>query len=265
MPGRSAGFRLQMLIVLGFLSILMVALAAGALSGVTHIRGSAHEAMTVDARLSQLASEIATQTLESRRYEKDFFLNIPVPSERSDYLAKWQTSSLAIDHDIAAFAASAITEEDRRQATTWRAQFAEYDSQFRQIAALVDRGAITTPQAANAAFTPYKEHIRILAESSIAVANRKAALARAASVSLDAIGARTAGLIGLLVALALVVTTSYGITDLAAFRSQCSNCDARLPFQRWFGDEHYCRGCELARLAQQIDDAEAANARDSLC
>lgn len=75
-PRRPDGLRRQLLIACGLLGVLVAIVAAGAIKGVSNVRSSARKAIAVDGQLSRLASEVATQTLESRRYEKDFFLNV---------------------------------------------------------------------------------------------------------------------------------------------------------------------------------------------
>ncbi len=255
-PTRPAGLRLQLLIACGLLSVIVAIVSVGALEGIAHIRVSAHQAVAVDGQLSRLASEVTTQTLESRRYEKDFFLNVADPRARADYLAKWQTTSTALDQAIAAFAANAATAEDKQQAARWRQQVSHYIQDFEQIARAVTDGHITTSQAANTAFLPSKENIRALTESSVAFADNEAALAVRTSTTLEASGTRTSWLVGLLAALALTVTVGYGAVNTVSFRRFCTDCGAWLPLSQWFGGEHRCRGCDLRRLARLIDEAE---------
>ena len=255
-PGRPHGLRTQLLVALVIVSLLVALAATGALSSTLSVRDSAREAIMIDGRLSQLASEVATQTLESRGYEKDFFLNVADPHARSGYLAKWRTSVTAIEHAIAAFASTATAPEDQRQAEIWRAQLSQYGSHFQQVEGMVDQGEIATPAAANAAFAPFKETIRLLTESAEEVAERKATAADATSATLESTGTRATTFIALLAALALMMIVAYGAADMVPFRRYCVACDARLPFRHWFGGEHYCRRCELRRLEQQIADAE---------
>src|SRR4051812_8640991 len=91
-PKQPGGLRIDLLIMCGLFSVLMAAVSAIALVSIASVRDSARETVAVDGQLSQLASEVTTQSLESRRYEKDFFLNAADPSMRSDYLAKWHTA-----------------------------------------------------------------------------------------------------------------------------------------------------------------------------
>jgi len=171
-------------------------------------------------------------------------------------LTKWRASRIALDQSIAAFEQAAATVEDQQQAARWRAQVARYEQDFELIVQQVTNGNITTPQAANAAFTPFKDNIRILTESSAVIAERKAAIARTTSARLDATGARTTWLAGSLTAIALLVIAGYGATDTRSFRRSCVDCDAPLAVQHWFGGEHRCPSCELDRLTRLVEEAE---------
>jgi rRNA maturation endonuclease Nob1 len=255
-PRRPDGFRLPLLIACAVLSLLVVIVAAGAIAGISSVRSSAREAVTVDGQLSRLASEVATQTLESRRFEKDFFLNVADPRARSDYLAQWQTATAALDQVITAFAAAATTAEDQQQAARWRVQAADYTRAFGQVARAVADGRIASAQAANAAFTPFKENVRLLTESSVAIADHKASLAVEASATLETSGARAIWLVGLLAAIALMAAIGYGTADIVSFRRRCVDCETRLPLRRWFGGAHRCDSCELHHLAHLIEEAE---------
>ena len=90
------GVRFQMIAAFGLLVALAVAILAVALWGLGRVQDSARQATEIDGRMSRLASEVGTQTLLARRYEKDFFLNIDDTNVRADYLTKWRQTSTAL-------------------------------------------------------------------------------------------------------------------------------------------------------------------------
>ncbi|MFL5804367.1 MAG: hypothetical protein ACJ8CR_21815, partial [Roseiflexaceae bacterium] len=94
------GLRIQIMFAFGLLSLLAAGVAATALWGIVRIRDTAHQAAEVDGRMSRLASQIATQTLLCRRYEKDLFLNIGDNSARADYQSKWNTAFAGLEQVI---------------------------------------------------------------------------------------------------------------------------------------------------------------------
>jgi methyl-accepting chemotaxis protein len=262
LPKRRDGLHLPILIACGLLSILVAAMTTLSLKSIMQVSGFAHEAVDVDGQLSRLASDVANQTLESRRYEKDFFLNVEDSYVRQDYLTKWSKSAQALDHAIAAFSAAASTPEDQQQATSWHREASQYITDFKQVAQAVNNGHIITSEDANEAFTPFKENIRILTDSSVAIADQKATLAEQTSTTIAATGTRTIWLVGLLGFVALSVAVGYGIADTLSFGRYCVDCNEHLPIDKWFGGEHRCLQCELHRLARLINQAAARKRRN---
>src|SRR5689334_14296779 len=106
------GVRFQLIVAFSLLIALAAAILGVALWGLGHVQDSAHQATEIDGRMSSLASEVGTQTLLARRYEKDFFLNVADSNARTDYLTKWRQTSTALDGAIEAFAAAATTIDD---------------------------------------------------------------------------------------------------------------------------------------------------------
>src|SRR5687768_17375346 len=123
------------MLAFGVLSLLVAAVAGIALWGLLSVRDSGRQAAAVDGHLSQLANDVALQALQSRRYEKDFFINIEDTTKRADYLEKWKAAFAALDKSIVEFD-EAVTEEaveDQQHATRWREQAARYQQDFTQI------------------------------------------------------------------------------------------------------------------------------------
>jgi methyl-accepting chemotaxis protein len=261
------GLRLQLLIAFGVLSLLVAAVAGIALWGLLSVRDSGRQAAAVDGRLSQLASDVALQALQSRRYEKDFFMNIEDTTKRADYLAKWKAAFAALDKSIVEFD-EAVTEteaaEDQQHATRWREQAARYQQDFTQIEHAVAEGRIANAQVANAAFTSSKMNIQDLTEWSLVTAKRKAATAREASDAMEATGARTIWLVGLLAGVALFIAIIWSMLfaarlmqpvlalQTATSRVAAGDLDARVSLVR--GDEFGL----LARSFNQMTDTISA-------
>jgi methyl-accepting chemotaxis protein len=202
------------MVAFGVLSLLVAVVAGIALWGLFSVRDSAHQAVAVDGHLSRLASDVAVQALQSRRYESDFFTNIDDAFKRDDYLKKWKAAHAALDKAIMEFekaATEANLANDKQQAARWRGQAAQYLEDFGQIERAVADGHITSAQAANAAFTPSKLNIQDLTEWSLVIAERKAATARETSAAMEATGARTIWLVGLLAGVALVVAIFWSL------------------------------------------------------
>src|SRR5689334_19338587 len=108
------GLRAQLMLALGLLTLLTIGVAGAALWGVAAITASSHQAMEVDGRMSRLASQIAIQTLLTRRYEKDVFINIADAEARSTADHNWHLADADLKQAIEAFAAFATTAEDQQ-------------------------------------------------------------------------------------------------------------------------------------------------------
>ncbi|HET9222129.1 MAG TPA: methyl-accepting chemotaxis protein [Roseiflexaceae bacterium] len=273
---RQFGLRLQLLVAFGVLSLLVAVVAGTALWGLLGVRDSAHQAVAVDGHLSQLASDVAIETLQSRRYEKDFFMSVADASTRAEYLEKWRASYAALDQAIDEFDKTAIatgTTEDQQQARDWRGQASHYHDDFEQFARAVAEGSIASTQAANDAFSPFKENIRLLTESSVAFADGRASTALAAGHTLEATGDRTIWLVGLLTGIALVVGMVWSVLfaarllhpvlalQTATSRVAAGDLDTRVKLVR--GDEFGQLASSFNRMTDtistQITEQQRAN------
>jgi methyl-accepting chemotaxis protein len=179
------GLRTQFVLALGLLVILTLGVAGAALWGLTTIRTSIQQGVEIDGRMNRLASQIAVQTLLVRRYEKDFFLNLNDADTRASYEEQWQRADSNLTQAIEAFAAEATNAADQQQAAAWRTALSRYEEGFAQIKRAIVVGSITTPQAANDALTPVKDHVRTLTDSALEVAQHKAAAAQQAESATD--------------------------------------------------------------------------------
>src|SRR5580704_11986773 len=82
----------RVLLALGLMSVLVIAVALSGRMGLSHAKETTREILLKDAHLAEEALEVRSYTLQLRRYEKDYFLNIGAPAVQADYLAKWKTS-----------------------------------------------------------------------------------------------------------------------------------------------------------------------------
>jgi methyl-accepting chemotaxis protein len=173
--GLRGGLRMQLMLALGLSALFVVVVAVGALWGLSGLRATAYEAVQVHGQMSYLASQVSIQTLLTRRYEKDFFLNIDKVDVRAEYLEKWNAAHADLSKAINAFGSDeAATADDKQQAENWGAASLLYQAGFADLVQSVSAGKITTPQEANDALTAIKDNIRTLTDTSLATAQSKA-------------------------------------------------------------------------------------------
>ena len=205
------GLRVQFMLALGLLVILTVGVAGAALWGLTTIHTSIQQGVEVDGRMSRLSSQIAIQTLLTRRYEKDVFLNLNAADTRASYEEQWQHADADLTQAIDAFAAVATNAADQQQVATWRGALSHYEEGFAQIKGAIVAGSITTPQAANEALTPFKDSIRTLTDSALEVAQRKAVAAQQAESAIEESITGVTWQLLVIIALVLVVGLVWSI------------------------------------------------------
>lgn len=265
--------RLQLFLSLGLFSALLAALTASALLSLQRTRAAAHEAINVQSHLQQLAHQLATNTLLCRRYEKDFFLAIDTPTTRAEYFNKWGDAIAALEQTLASYAATATAPADRQQIGSWQQEIERYRGGFLQVRQAIEAGQITTPQAANRALEQFKDPIRIMTDSALEVAQRKAAAADEAGqrvLAISALGMRAillTGILGLVIALLWswifmtrlvrpIAALQHGAQELAR-----GNLAARVTIQR--RDELGLLARSFNRMAETIQqraaDLEANN------
>lgn len=199
------GSRLQFILGFAFLSFLLASVVLASTYSFSRIRTQTHQTIQSDVRLSQLADRVANTTLLCRRYEKDMFLNVADPQQRSEYLTKWEAAFTKLQSAITTFEQAAVTSSDTAQASTWRVESQRYQRAVLDVEQAIRAGTITTPGAANAALAPAKDSIRTLTDTALSTAESKAVLADQANAELNRMMLLSLYLVVGLGALALVV------------------------------------------------------------
>jgi nitrogen fixation/metabolism regulation signal transduction histidine kinase len=179
--------RLQLMLASGLLCAILVGVLALALIGLVRPRTETQQAIAIAGTKSQFANEVAIATLLCRRYEKDIFLNLDLPSTRTTYLNQWQAAYQTLQQAIDQYATLASTDEERQQVEVWRRESKAYQGALLDIEHTITSGGVTTPQAANAALTPFKDSIRTLTESAREWAHRDSVILQQTNTRLTTI------------------------------------------------------------------------------
>jgi methyl-accepting chemotaxis protein len=152
----------RVLVALGVMSLLVVAVALSGRMGLSHAKETTQEILLKDAHLAEEALEARSYTLQLRRFEKDYFLNIGAPATQADYLVKWNNANAALVARLSELDGLVATAADHETLRGMQSDLNAYSSGFEKVAAAVRSGAIATPQAANTAITVYKDAIHRL-------------------------------------------------------------------------------------------------------
>jgi len=150
----------------GFVLVIVLMAAASVANLVTtrsHLPGL-DRMVNTDAVLAFEGADLRAVLLEMRRFEKDMFLNLADPAKVTEYEGKWKEHYDEQIHTLDSLDKVANVAADKEFLTKVRKETITYGAAVHKVLADMRSGAITTPAAANAAFTPFKEEIRELDE-----------------------------------------------------------------------------------------------------
>ena len=120
---------------------------------------TAMKAMNVDVAISTCANDTHIASLDMRRFEKDYFLNIGSPDKQADYMAKWEKASHDTDENLSSLERLVTDAKELDLVRATRADVNAYLNAFQSVARRVASGEIKTPQDANKQITPFKDTI----------------------------------------------------------------------------------------------------------
>ncbi len=142
-------------IALGF---VIVVAATGQWALTTSSDTAAH-VLDVDFAINSAANDAHIATLDLRRFEKDFFINIGDRAKEADYLAKWTTARQTFEDKLASIERHPITPEMHDSVRGMRADAAEYQTAFQTIVHRIETGEVKTAADANREITAVKDQI----------------------------------------------------------------------------------------------------------
>jgi methyl-accepting chemotaxis protein len=208
----------RLLIALGLMSLLVVAVAFSGGLGLRHVENTTKEILLSDAHLEGEAFEARVSTLQLRRYEKDYLLNIGAPDTQADYLRKWNAAKADLTRHLDELDRLVASKADHETLRAMHDDLEVYVGGFEKVAAGVRSGALATPQAANMAITAYKVAIRRLEATAGALGGASDFRMRERVALLEADTKRTNGqmsgtaLLGVVVAVLMSIRLSRSIT-----------------------------------------------------
>jgi len=141
---------------------LALALAASGYWGLSNVTATAETILTVDVAAAETSGQVQAETLNLRRFEKDYFLNVADAAKRADYLAKWKTDYQDVIEHLDTLHRLVRTDQERSKVSAMRGALAGYDEGFEKVRDAVERGVLTQPAECNRAIEPFKDHIRTL-------------------------------------------------------------------------------------------------------
>ncbi len=200
---------------LAFAAMLLITLgvAFSGYRGMERITAVTREMLDGDAELSRLADDARASSLELRRFEKDFLLNIGSPDKQANYARQWGDELRKFRSGLDELAKIA-SDAERAQLATTRRELDTYQAGFQKVEEAMRAGSISTPQEGNAAVAPVKEAVRALeiAMDDMAERHHKAMQGQKDVIAAAAVSARTAMISIFLLAIGVGVAVSIAIT-----------------------------------------------------
>ena len=152
---------------LAFATLVCLALALGASGywGLATVTATADHILSVDVVAADTSGQVQATTLDLRRFEKDYFLNMADPTKRNDYLTKWKSQYQVLLGLLDKLNTLVNDDEEHAKIAAMRQALSGYDDGFDKVRDSVDRGLVDGPAAANHLIEPYKDQIRQLEAS----------------------------------------------------------------------------------------------------
>ena len=165
-------FKIGTRIAMAFAAVLglVLVVAAAGLWGNSRLT----ELAGLNSRVAVAAAQARSLTLELRRYEKDFLLNMGNAEPQTSYAGKWTAALTALRADLDVLA-GIVEVKDRDVVREMTVNLDVYSTAFVGVQAKVAAGTVTTPADGNQAIAPSKSAIRGLEEGAAGVAERTSA------------------------------------------------------------------------------------------
>jgi methyl-accepting chemotaxis protein len=207
----SIGTRLS----IAFAAMLAITLgvALSGYRGMDRISTVTQEMLAGDAEAARLADDARAWSLDLRRFEKDFLLNMGNAEKQASYHREWANAARDLQRDLDALT-RLVGDAEKAQIATLRRDLETYAAGFSRVEEQVRAGAIASPQEGNAALASVKDAARAMADGmdQIAEKHQQGMHGQKAVIEAAATSARNAMVVILLVGIALGVVVSLAIT-----------------------------------------------------
>jgi methyl-accepting chemotaxis protein len=170
---RRLSLRGKLFLNLGLVCVLIGALALFANWCMSVVASMSEKTLGGSVVHLDIANSVAEETLQCRRYEKDFFLNLNNAEERGRYRKEWLDAFGRLRKAIEDFRNNAAGPEDQETVRKWTEATARYQTAMQTVLRQVDDGAIQKPEQANEAMSGAKDSIRELTALATDTAHRK--------------------------------------------------------------------------------------------
>jgi methyl-accepting chemotaxis protein len=139
---------------------MVIAVAVSGYLGLEHVARTSEDVLLRDAQIAERALSARASSLQLRRYEKDYFLNMGAADKQAEYLEKWKTAHGDLTEQLTELDGMIASQKDHDTLKTMSEDLAAYTAGFEKVGAAVRAGTVDSPQAANIQIAQYKTAIR---------------------------------------------------------------------------------------------------------
>src|SRR5689334_5390655 len=145
---RTLTIKARLMLSFGAVLLLMIAAAGAGRWGMYSLHQDVTKTINSDVALAQVASDLDTDVLMLRRFEKDSFININVADTVASYFKKWQ-DALSVLRDDLAHAKQLAGDDSRSVLADFSTALAAYEAGYLQVHSMIVANKLTTTQQAN--------------------------------------------------------------------------------------------------------------------
>jgi methyl-accepting chemotaxis protein len=151
---------------------LVAAMAITGYLGLAHVARLTHSLINEEGQTSGLADRARAESLNLRRFEKDYLLNMGEPQEQAGYLERWKEERARLEQTLTQLREQALATTDQEDTRALVQALGTYQAGFLAVAAATQRGALRTPQEGNSALSDYKDAARALDQTAATLSLR---------------------------------------------------------------------------------------------
>ncbi|HJV37753.1 MAG TPA: methyl-accepting chemotaxis protein [Geothrix sp.] len=159
---RDLKIRTKLFLAFGIIAALLVAVALVGNNAVDQLSREANGILSHEYVLAEAFTNIGTDTLNLRRYEKDVFLNYEDAAKREGYVRKWKETHASLVETLDQTDKQVVTSEDKDAVRAIRLDLGTYSTEFERVLPQIDMGLFKTSQELNKAEDPFKDSVHRL-------------------------------------------------------------------------------------------------------
>ncbi len=156
---RTLPIKSRLILSFGVVVLMMIAAALTGRWGMSTLHQEVTASINGDVALAQATSDLHSDVLTLRRFEKDVFININNADSVASYFTKWQSALQKLRDDLS-LAKKVASSGSLQTLNTFADSIAAYEGGFQHVHGMIAAGKISTTQQANEEVGKFKDAVR---------------------------------------------------------------------------------------------------------